>query len=382
MKRGYASLLGLLAANVIGCGGGNVVAKAATSNAAPTAATACPASDNPLPDETVLTAAYGTKVARVCVNGPSGELHAAALKAITSKVGEPLAREAIRSDLYAILATQHFADARVWVERGPAGAILVYELIPRPRVASLTISGTKAFGEEALRAKLPVEKGGAWEPGKVTDALSQLEDAYHVRGYLAAGVQLKTVPAAEGAVDVKITVIEGPLHRVAKLSARGNKRLTEAEIVSATELTLTEPYSREKLEAALYRVQAAYFNRGMVQAKVDGERDESSDAVKLTFVVLDEGPIFNFGKITFKNARATGERSEQVDRATPELAKELLTRATVKTGQVFSRKALLAEVERLSKVLGEKNLHGSMSPSVEIDPAKKLVDVVITIDWQ
>lgn len=365
----HTLLLALLSVSVGACGGGNVGAKPATSNAATAAAPACPPSDDPLADETALAAALGTKIARVCVNGPSGELRAAAEKAITSKVGEPLAREGIRNDLYGMLATQQFADARAWVERGPAGVVLVYELLPRPRVASLVIAGTKAFGEEALRAKLPVEKGAAWEPGKVTDALSQLEDAYHVRGYLAAGAQLKTTPAADGTIDVKITVIEGPLHRVAKLSAKGNKRLTESEIVAATELTLSEPYSREKVEAALYRIQGAYFNRGMVQAKVDAERDESSDAVKLTFVVLDEGPIFNLGKITFKNAQ-------------PELAKELLANAKVKSGQVFSRKALLAEVERFSKVLGEKNLHGTMSPSVEIDPAKNVVDVVVTIDWK
>lgn len=359
--------LGLLTTGVFGCGGGNVVAKPTIPSGAPT--TPCPASDDPLPDETALAAAFGAKIARVCVNGVKGEILAAAEKAITSKAGEPLARTTVRNDLHAMLMTQQLADARAWVERGPAGVVLVYDLVPRPRVASLTITGTKAFGEEALRAKLPAEKGAAWEPGKVTDALTQLEDAYHARGYLAAGVQLKTTPAADGAVDVKITVIEGPLHRIAKLSSKGNKRLTETEVVSATELTVNEPYSREKLEGALYRLQAAYFNRGMVQAKVDAERDESTDAVKLTLVVLDEGPVFNLGKIVFRNAK-------------PELEKELLAKATVKSGQVFSRKALLAEVERFSKVLGEKSLHGSMSPSVEIDPAKKVVDVVVTIDWQ
>lgn len=359
----------LLLIVLTGCGAAAVETAPAKTAAKTDVAPACP-SDVPEQkgDPEAAEASFGAKVVRVCVFGADGDARAAADKAILTKAGDQLTADRVREDLRAAIASGAFDDGAAWAQRAGDGVVLSFALHERPRVASIAFEGAKVFGNDALASKVPFDRNARFDPAKMTAAARALEDEYRSRGYLVAGVRWHGAETEPGKVAVKVNVFEGPLHRFAKIVFKGNKKIAEAELAKIAELSKGEPYTRDKVSRAALSVQAAYYDRGMVEAKVDVERDEASDAAGVTFVV-DEGSVFTVGKVAFGKDGKT-------------LEKDLLAQLKTKPGQTFSRKGMLEDLERVSRALGEKNLHGELSPTTEIDAKKKTIDVTINVTFR
>lgn len=364
-----AALAIAIAVGACGGSGSAADAKAPRAAASAPAPPPCPARmPEGKADPATAAALVGKKIVRVCVVGPRGAALAAAEKAVVAKPGDPLGEGRAREDLRAALATGLFEDGAAWAEPAGDGVVLLFDLKERPRVASIAFDGAKVFGDDALAAKVPFEKNGPFDPAKMAAVARALEDEYRARGYLACGVRWVARPSDDGTVALKVSVLEGPLHRFAKIAFRGNARVPSSELLTATELHQGEPYTRDKVERAGLALQAAYFDRGMVQAKIEATPEEASDAAGVTFTI-DEGPVFSVGKV------AIGKDGKKLE-------KDLLAVMKTKPGQTFSRKAVLADIDRVSRVLGEKDLHGEMTPNTELDAKKKTIDVTIDVTFR
>jgi outer membrane protein insertion porin family len=343
--------------------------------AAPTPLPACPDAILPGGDPLESEGFEGKPIARVCVVGGSAESLEGIARVGLLVAGDTYAATRVRADLKGLLALGAFDDASAYGLLAGQGesVVLLYALHDRPRVAQLRFEGAKALGDGALAAKLPVERGGPYDPVRVTAIAQAVREEYRLRGYDSCRVVVVTEPAPSAAgtssVRVRIKVDEGPLSRLAKIDFRGNKAVSEADLRKVAALAVGQPFVQDEVDRAVLEVSALLFDRGLVQMRVSAEvgAKDPSGARPLTFVV-EEGAVHTIGTLHVTNLGAPLEREllDKVVRARPR--------------QVFSRSALVADLERVKAFFARRGQSVEILPLSEVDAQKKTVALTLQVD--
>jgi outer membrane protein assembly factor BamA len=178
-------------------------------------------------------------------------------------------------------------------------------------------------------------------------------------------------PSAAGtsSVRVRMKVDEGPLSRLVKIDFRGNKAVSEADLRKVAALAVGQPFVQDVVDRAVLEVSALMFDRGLVEMRVSAEvgAKEPSGARPVTFVV-EEGAVHTLGAIHVTNLGAPLEREllDKVVRARPR--------------QVFSRSAVVADLERVKAFFAKRGQSVEIVPLSEVDPLKKTVALTLQID--
>ena len=195
-----------------------------------------------------------------------------------------------------------------------------------------------------------------------------VRDGYITLGYEACKVAVIAEP--DGAqVRIGIMVDEGPQSHLSKVAFRGQKRVTEANMLEATRLTLGQPYVEEEVEQAVRLVSSLLYDRGLVAMSVTTERGKADAAgnVPLTFVI-DEGEVH-----TFSSVRVTGLGAPY--------EKELLEKAVrARPKQTLVRSALVEDVKRIEDFFKKRGQRVNVLPQTVVEPKKHTVDLTILIE--
>jgi len=364
-----ALLVGLAA-----CGGKTAVAVAPKPAASAPRPPVPPCPDAIVPGGDPLESAgfEGKPVVRVCVVGGTEESRRNAQRAIDLRASDIFSAERVRADLEAILKLGTFDDAAAYGLRVQQGTsvVLVYAVRDRPRVAEIGFEGAKVLGDATLNAKLPIEKESPYDPAKVNVIAQAVRDEYHQRGYGAARVQLVAEPvgAAHDHVRVRIKVDEGPLWRFTKVEFKGNKKVPTADLRKAAGLEVGKPVVQDEVDRAGLVLAALYYDRGFVQMRVDTEAGDVVDGGRALTFTVDEGDVFTIGGMHATKLGAPYEKEllEKVIRARPK--------------QVFSRSAIVADIERVKAFFTAKSQAVEVNPLTEIDAKKKTIDLTFKIE--
>lgn len=350
------------------------------ASAPPPAASAPPPPLDPLPacpervergGKPFESAALEAKpIARVCLVGGSAETRARAETLALLRAGDTLSAERVRADLAALLKLEAFAEVAAYgtlVEKD-ARVVLFYEVADRPIVLDVRVEGAKALGDGALKRQLVIKKGAPYDPQVAHRVALGVRDGYITLGYEACKVAVIVEP--EGAqVRVGIMVDEGPQSRLSKIDFRGQKRVTEGDLLKATRLTLGQPYVEDEVERAQLLVSSLLYDRGLVAMSVTPERGKTDAAgnVPLTFVI-DEGDVYTLASI---HASGLGAPIE----------KELLEKVIrVRPRQTFVRSALVEDVGRIEELFNKRGQRVSVLPQTVLDAKKHTIDLTILIE--
>jgi outer membrane protein assembly factor BamA len=317
----------------------------------------------------------GKPVVRVCVVGGTEESRKNAQRAIDLRPSDIFSAERVRADLEAIFELGAFDDAAAYglrVHQGNA-IVLLYSVHDRPRIAQIGFEGAKVLRDAALNAKLPFEAESRYDPAKVNVIAQAVRDEYRQRGYGTARVTLVAEPtnAARDHVRVRIQVEEGPLWHFTKIDFKGNKKLSAVELRKTAGLEVGKPVVDDEIERAGLVLSALYYDRGFVQVRVDPEVDLQSitadGGVAMAFTI-DEGDVYSIGSM---HATKLGEPFE----------KELLSKViSARPKQVFSRSAIVKDIERVKAFFAAKKQDVQVNPLTEIDAKKKTIDLTFQIE--
>jgi outer membrane protein insertion porin family len=343
--------------------------------AAPAPLPACPEAILPGGDPLESEGFEGKPIVRVCVVGGSAESTKGVARVGLLQAGDTFTADRVRADLEGLLRLGTFDDASAYglrVRQGE-GVVLFYALHDRPRVAQIGFEGAKVLGDATLSAKLPIERGGPFDPVRVTTIAQAVREEYRLRGYDSCRVVVVTepVPSVAGAssVRVRIKVDEGPLSRLSKIEFRGNQAVPEADLRKVAALKVGQPFVQDEVDRALLELSALMYDRGLVQMRVNVEPSakDPSGAVPLTFVV-EEGAVHTIGALHVTKLGAMFEREllDKVLRARPK--------------QVFSRSALVADMERVKAFFAKRGQSVEIVPLTEVDSQKKTVALTLQID--
>lgn len=348
--------LALVACGPRGGGNPNVVAVGKPQGNAIASSSACtwPLSAEPLDAEHM----EGVRLVEVCFTGASAETQAALKGALHLGPDKPLGVEALRRDLASIYATDLVNQVEATARKEGTRAVLFLNVTERPRIADLTFEGLSALANDPAAQGFP-RKGAPTSRAAIHAAAAKLRDAYAARGWDQATV----TPVIEPDGKVKIKVVEGQRAKFGKFAFEGAQGGRDVPLRKAIEVEEGATFNEDVLERAGLLVNAFYYDRGYLNVKVaPPKRTRAADGTTAITFPITEGPVFKIGAV-------------RVSKADPQTEKDFLANLKFKSGEVFSRAKVVADLEAFRARSRQRGKPLDVEPQTELDPKKGIVDL-------
>jgi outer membrane protein assembly factor BamA len=223
-------------------------------------------------------------------------------------------------------------------------SVVAQEVADSPRPA-LDIDGNKNLSKAVLLDNInsQLDKNGSRYNSQILDyCLHRLDAFIKSNGYLQAKVTAGNVEQTDTGPRLLLTVVEGPLYRVGKITVDEARLFTAQQVLAEIGVKTGEIANGEKLSDGLYeRLKARYAKFGYVQytAEVDPTFHAASgdpEGVVDLAITIDEGEQFKIRSIKIAGA----------DNAVTEmLTRELLLRA----GDIFDEELFHESVKRMNR---------------------------------
>lgn len=274
--------------------------------------------------------------------------------------------------------TELFSDVQLRRE----GNKLVVALIERPGIASLDILGNKDIPDEQLMESLALI-GVA--PGRVLNrsVLERLENEllqqYFSRGKYSVEIETVTTELKRNRVDVKIMIAEGDAAKIRDINIIGNSVYDDETLMKS--FTSGNPpfwkfwsdadkYSKQSLSADLEMLRSEYLNNGYMQFNIDSTQVSITPDKKDIFISinLNEGDQYTLDEVKLAGKFVVPED-------------QLRSLLNIEEGAIFSRQAVVASTEAISRRLGEDGYaFARINPVPSLDVEKKTVSLTFFID--
>ena len=294
------------------------------------------------------------------------------------KVGDTMTAEKAQAAIRALYATGFFKDVRLEVRN----QVLIVDVVERPSIAQITLSGVKEFPEDAVKKVLRdqgLAEGRIFDKSVLDNAVQELKRQYLSRGKYAAEVQPTVTPLERNRVGISIAVTEGEVAKIRGINIVGAKAFGEKELLGLfvlrtpgwlTWYTKDDQYSRQKLAGDLETLRSYYLNRGYLDFSVDSTQVSiTPDKTGIYITVnITEGPKYTVSQVKLAGKMLVPK---------PELEKLI----RIKPGEVFSREKLTETTKAIAERLGNDGYAFANANAVpDIDKAKRTVAFTILID--
>ncbi len=283
--------------------------------------------------------------------------------------------EAARS----LFATGLFDD----IQLARDGDVLIIQVVERPTILSLNISGNQRLSEEDLRRGLReggLAEGQVLQLSTLEDIQRELEGVYQAQGRYSSSIETSVREIDEGRVQVDIEINEGEVAKIRQINIVGNRAFDEDDLLDVFELNdrpgrffgwfSRDEYSREALSGDLERLRSFYLDRGYVNFDITSTQVSISPDKSEIFITVnvDEGSQFKFGDVQFAGDLKISESE----------ARELMQ---VEKGAIFSRSDVTASTEALRSRLGAEGFAFARVEGVPMPRADgATVDLVINVE--
>ncbi|MCE0556290.1 outer membrane protein assembly factor BamA [Motilimonas sp. E26] len=302
----------------------------------------------------------------------------AALLNLPIRVGDDVDSFALSQAVKSLYGSGNFEDVKVYRDNGQ----LIIQVIERPTISNIELSGNKAIKEEQLQESLKasgVRIGEALDRTSLANIEKSLEDFYHSVGKYGAKVTAIATPLPRNRVDLKFNFIEGRSAAIQQINIVGNTVFSEEDLLKQLELTDSAPwwnfladnkYQKPKLAGDLETLRSYYLDRGYIRVNLDATQVAMTPDRKGIYITvnLDEGE-----KYTVKNVALTGNLLGKEEDITQIVA--------LAAGNTYSGADVTAAEESISKYLGR---HGYAYPKVttypEVNDDDKTVSLTIAVD--
>ena len=234
--------------------------------------------------------------------------------------------DAASSAIGRLYRTRGFAWVDIKTGEGAAGGTENEPALVRPRIAivegpravlrTLSIAGVQAMSERELRGLLQLSPGAPYYEPRLRAARDAVELEYLNLGYASAQVAITpSVSEDRTAVDVTLTVVEGPQTIVDHVMIVGNRRTDESVIRRELVLRQGQPLGLRDLLESRRRLSALGLFRRIDIRELEHGAPSSRDIL----VTVEEAPATTIGYgggLEFTRLRAlspTGDAEERTD---------------------------------------------------------------------
>ena len=116
---------------------------------------------------------------------------------------------------------------------------MIIDVVERPSISAIDISGNKALKTEQLIESLDGVgiKGKVYKRSTLEKVKSELVRSYASNGRYGAGVEIDEVKKPRNRIDINITVDEGKSAKIEKINIIGNEVFDNEELLKGFELS-------------------------------------------------------------------------------------------------------------------------------------------------
>ena len=261
------------------------------------------------------------------------------------------------------------------------GAVLVIDVVERPAVSRIEITGNKAIETDDLIDSLRragIAEGDVLKRATLDSLAQAITRQYTSRGRYDAIVTSEIIPQDRNRVGLNITVFEGSVAKIRRITIVGNQSVETdtllGEIDSTdgglfTWITGSDQYESERLTADVEAIRSYYLDRGYVNADVAEPKIELSENLEEVFITITvvEGTQSQVGSVNIG-----GE--------IPIDLTEAVNALSLQSGELFSRRLVNEAVESMSKALGDAGYGRAQVRAVpELRDEAQAVDVTLVV---
>ena len=300
---------------------------------------------------------------------------------MTLRKGDILTAQAINIALRNIYDLGYFDDVRVKVDSTPEGKKVIFDVVEKPRIMAVGVSGSDAIDADDILEAVSTRKGGVINPKVLADDIRVVREMYRKDGYYKAKVTHEIEDGGNGQARLTFVIDEGPKLYVEKIVIDGAEQLDPDDVKSVLAMSEHGIFSwindsgvlkEELLERDAAAIGAYYNNNGFLNARVG--RPE---------VIINDDGITIVHKIWEGDRSKVGTVSFQGD-LIDEPSKLLNITAIddqVNEDDYFNRSLLREDVEKLT---GYYNNYGYAHAEVDVklndNPESHVVDVVYLLN--
>jgi outer membrane protein insertion porin family len=288
-------------------------------------------------------------VASVRVEANAEDVAARAKPLLQLRPGAQLDDAAVQADVRRLWALGGLEDVQVHAT-GPEGARAVTFVVQAaPKIRSLFRRGDGDAADEFAR-ELGFAAGATYTPSALSVGLARAQESLMALGYREAKLTVTGRRLHDGRVDVCMHLHQGRKLLLAAVKLVGNDAVPTAELTALFAAEPGKPLRDAELERGVLQMQALYYDRGMITARVAAPEIRVVDGALHVRIAITEGPVYTVGSVQVTGELATTKRA-------------YLARMKTKSGQVFSRTKLAEDLARLQDLHREQK-----APEVTIEP--------------
>ncbi|MFB3101496.1 MAG: outer membrane protein assembly factor BamA, partial [Gammaproteobacteria bacterium] len=223
------------------------------------------------------------------------------------KVGDTFDDARSSEAVRALFKTGFFKDVRL--ERD--GGILVFILVERPSIGSITLSGNDDIASEDLidsLRQIGFAEGRAFDRSQLQKLEQELRRQYNSLGKYAVKINSTVTELDHNRVAVTIDVSEGVAAKIQKINIVGNTVYKEKKLIKLFKLstptlfsffTKKDQYSRQKLSADLESLRSHYLNNGYINFNIDSTQVSITPDKKGIYITINitEGELFTVSEV-------------------------------------------------------------------------------------
>lgn len=305
---------------------------------------------------------------------------AAILSQVPFKIGEifnPQKTGAMIRNIYATL--QRIRDVKVYAKNIDEDALIIYIVIDEKKILKdVLFKGNSNLTEKDIKAKINFSEIPSIDQEELKKYALSIKKLYLDKGYHLVEITADLETDNDQATAI-FTIQENEKAIVKRITFTGNKHISSKEIKQILYtredwilgfMDRAGTYHPDQVEADRHQIEQMYQNQGYLTAKVTGVQtimDPKSKNIKLDFEI-QEGDLY-----TIKEVKAQGN----------ELLTEtyLLDRIPVRSGDNYSREAIVEAIKQLEKIWGNMGyIFAHIEPSIQPDEDTKTVNVAFYTD--
>jgi len=323
----------------------------------------------------------GADIGEVVIRGNKRIDSEAILARVGSTVGVPLNEAQVASDIREIFRLGYFGDVKAYVDSGPEGKRLIFEVVENPVVRQISISGNDNIDADKIKEILTLTTGSTLDRSLLKENSERINALYRSEGYYLAKSGYKIESIVEGSVVVHFEVEENEKLRLKKIHFKGNEAFSDRELTEDFATRLWRPwsyltswfdrsgtYSEPIFVRDLRGIEKKYMDVGYLQVEMSEPRIDASEKGLEVTVAIREGPQFSVGEIEI-----SGDESMDFD--------ALLQKLELEKGDIFNRSHLTEDVEILERHYTDRGFFfAGVQPGTRLNVEDRTIDVEFQVE--
>ena len=319
------------------------------------------------------------KVTAVKITGNRRIEVATIMRAVRVKAGDQLDPEKVDADLRAIYKLGHFSDVKAQTDKADGGVVLEYVVQEKPIVREVKVEGAKEITQDKVRAAVEIKRNTIFSAKDLQKSILKVKKLYADEGYYLAEVNGDISKRSETELHVIFRIKEGEKVLIRTLNFDGNRAFTDKKLKKSMEtsekwmfswLTGAGTYKEEVLKNDVALLTEFYMNNGYINVKIGEPKVEllpDKSGLKVD-IGITEGEQYRIGTLDFK-----GDLLE-----TPEV---LATKLKEKSGEIFSRSNLRADIFTLTDLYADKGYaFANAAPLTKLNPENRTIDITFEME--